>query len=68
MVGEVERLLGRDSQPGAGVGVVADHRGVHGHGDPGGFLGVLGVAHAEQESALQEVEDALADGRVSELL
>ena len=61
MVGEVERLLGRDSEPGAGVGVVADHRRVHGHRDPRGFLGVLGVAHAEQESALQEVEDALAD-------
>ena len=58
---EVERLLGRDAQPGTGVGVVADHRRVDGHRDPGGLLGVLGVAHPEQEAALQEVEHALED-------
>ena len=61
VVGEVERLLGRDAQPGAGVGVVADHRRVDGHRDPGGFFGVLRVAHPEQEAALQQVQDALAD-------
>ena len=61
VVGEVERLLGGDAQAGAGVGVVADHRRVDGHRDPGGLLGVLGVAHPEQEAALQQVEDALED-------
>ena len=61
VVGEVERLLGRDPQPGAGVRVVADHRRVDGHRDPGGLFGVLRVAHPEQEAALQQVEHALAD-------
>ena len=61
VVGEVERLLGGDAQAGAGVGVVADHRRVDGHRDPGGLLGVLGVAHPEQEAALEEVEDAFED-------
>ena len=50
VVGEVERLFGGDAQAGAGVGVVADHRRVDGHRDPGGLLGVLGVAHPEQEA------------------
>ena len=61
VVGEVERLLGRDAQTRARVGVVADHRRVHRHRDPSGLLRVLGVAHPEQESALEEVEDALED-------
>ena len=61
VVGEVQRLLGRDPQPGAGVGVIADHRRVDGHRDPGGLLGVVGVTHPEQEPALQQVHDPLAD-------
>ena len=61
VVGEVQQLLGGDPQARPRVGVVADHRGVDGHRDPGRFLGVLGVAHPEQESALQEVEHALED-------
>ena len=61
VVGEVEELFGGDAEAGAGVGVVADHGGVDGHRDPGGLFGVLGVAHAEQEPALEEVEDAFED-------
>jgi hypothetical protein len=61
VVGEVQQLLGRDPQPGARVGVVADHRRVHGHRDPAGLLGVLRVTHPEQEPALQQVQHALED-------
>ena len=60
-MGKFSSLLGGDAQAGAGVGVVADHRGVDGHRDPGGLLGVLGVAHPEQEPALQQVEHAFED-------
>ena len=61
MDGEVEDLLGRDAHARARVGVVADHRRVDGHRDPGGVFGVLVVAEPEQEAALEQVDDALAD-------
>ena len=61
VVGEVQELFGGDAEAGAGVGVVADHGGVDGHRDAGGLFGVLGVAHPEQEPALEEVEDAFED-------
>ena len=59
--GQVEDLLGGDAHAGARVGVVADHRRVDGHRDPDGVFGVLVVAEPEQEAALEQVDDALAD-------
>ncbi len=54
-MGKFEHLLRGDPQPGAGVGVAADHGGVDGHRDPGCLLGVSCVADPEQEAALQQV-------------
>ena len=61
MDGQVEDLFGGDAHAGARVGVVADHRRVDGHRDPDGVFGVLVVAEPEQEAALEQVDDALAD-------
>jgi hypothetical protein len=36
-------------------------RQVDGHRDPGGLLGVLGVAHPKLQAALQQVKHALED-------
>jgi hypothetical protein len=61
VVGEVQRLVGRDPQAGAGVVVVADRGGVDAHRRARDLLGFAGVAEAEHEPRLQQVEHALED-------
>ena len=58
---QVEDRLGCHAHLRARVGVGANHRLVDRHRDPRGLLGVVGVAEAEQEPALEQVDDALAD-------